>query len=203
MTELSKQIQELRNAGKTYNQIVAILGCSKSSVCYHCDNTQKQKTQNRTKLYRSQPKHDKIIRIVYPKLASKIYHFQNHSFNRRKHYYFKNNIITIHRALKCKYFQFMRNNLMKPPFKQQQLLDKIGPNPICYLTGLPIDLTKPSTYQFDHIIPASKNGDSSLDNLGICAKQANTAKSDMTPDEFINLCKLVLQHNGYNIKKIT
>ena len=41
-----------------------------------------------------------------------------------------------------------------------------------------------------------KRGDNSLNNLGICTKQANIMKSDMTPDELINLCKLILNNKA-------
>ena len=47
----------------------------------------------------------------------------------------------------------------------------------------------------------SRGGSSELDNLGICTKKANQMKSDMTPDELISMCKLILIHHGYTINK--
>lgn len=41
------KILELREKGKTYNEIVAILGCSKGTVSYHCGNGQKAKAKSR------------------------------------------------------------------------------------------------------------------------------------------------------------
>ena len=38
--------------------------------------------------------------------------------------------------------------------------------------------------------------------MGLACKEANMAKSDMTVDEFFNLCKEVLEHNGYKVNKI-
>lgn len=89
----------------------------------------------------------------------------------------------------------------KCDFTIQDLLDKFGPNPICYLTGEPIDLLKPETYQFDHIVSRSKGGDNSLSNLGLASKAANQAKSDLSLDDFKTLCKKVLDHNPSYLKE--
>lgn len=79
-------------------------------------------------------------------------------------------------------------------FTIQELLNKIGPNPQCYLTGEAIDLTKPETYSLDHIIPRSKGGDNSLSNCGLATREVNQAKSDLTPEEFKALCMKVINH---------
>lgn len=54
-----------------------------------------------------------------------------------------------------------------------------GTNVKCYLTGTPIDLTK-DDYCFDHIVPVSKGG---------------------TIEEYLSLCKQVLEHHGYTVSK--
>jgi len=46
---MKEKILELRNEGKSYREIQKILGCSKSTISYHCGNGQKEKTKNRTK----------------------------------------------------------------------------------------------------------------------------------------------------------
>jgi transposase len=46
---LGEQILELYEEGKSYSQIVDELGCSKSTVSYHCGKGQKEKTKNRQK----------------------------------------------------------------------------------------------------------------------------------------------------------
>ena len=84
---------------------------------------------------------------------------------------------------------------VKPSFSVDDVIKKFGEHPTCYLTGEPIDIFKPRTYNFDHKIPRSRGGDNSLDNLGLCTKKANHAKYNMTPDEFINFCKKVVDYN--------
>jgi 5-methylcytosine-specific restriction endonuclease McrA len=86
-------------------------------------------------------------------------------------------------------------------FKPEDVINKYGENTFCYLTGDRIDISKPRTYSFDHKIPRSRGGENTLDNLGICTKIVNTSKTDMTPEEYIELCKKVLEHNGYNVTK--
>ena len=40
-----------------------------------------------------------------------------------------------------------------------------------------------------------------LSNLGITIPSVNYAKNDLTIDEFISLCKSVLEYNGYTVNK--
>ncbi len=89
-----------------------------------------------------------------------------------------------------------------PLLKQADVEKKIGTNPICYLTGEPIDLQDMPRYSLDHIIPLSRGGESTLENMGLALKEANQAKSDLTKEEFLALCVKVLQHNGYKVEKI-
>jgi len=84
------------------------------------------------------------------------------------------------------------NNVSKN-FSVKDVIKKIGPNPRCYLTGKKIDINKPDTYHFDHIIPTSKGGTNDLDNLGICTKQANYAKNDLSIKELYKLCEAILK----------
>lgn len=87
-------------------------------------------------------------------------------------------------------------------FGYKDVLKKYNDSTIvtCYLTGDVIDLTK-DNFAFDHIIPLSKGGTSTLDNLGITTYEANAAKSDKTEEEFVELCKKVLIHHGYKVEK--
>jgi 5-methylcytosine-specific restriction endonuclease McrA len=103
--------------------------------------------------------------------------------------------------IECFTYKKSKEQYMKPLFTVEDVIQKFGENTICYLTGDQIDINKPRTYAFDHVIPRSRGGNNDLDNLGICTKAVNQAKSDMTPDEFMNLCKKVLEYNGYTVTK--
>lgn len=81
------------------------------------------------------------------------------------------------------------------PFTLNELKLKIGTNPKCYLTGEPIDLSNPTEYSLDHIIPISRGGKSTLDNLAIVKSDINQAKYNLIPEEFIALCQRVLKNN--------
>jgi hypothetical protein len=50
---MKDEILALRGQGKSYNEIVAILGCAKSTIAYHCGEGQKEKNQARVRDRRS------------------------------------------------------------------------------------------------------------------------------------------------------
>jgi CRISPR/Cas system Type II protein with McrA/HNH and RuvC-like nuclease domain len=86
-------------------------------------------------------------------------------------------------------------------FNSKKLTEYLSKIDKCYLSGRPIDIKNYSTYEFDHIYPRILGGDSSFDNLGVARPEANRAKSDMTVEEFIELCKDVLENFGYTVTK--
>lgn len=179
---MKEQILKLRNEGKSYNEIVNLLGCSKATVAYHCGKGQKEKTRARAKKRRS----DLVI-------TRKVDNFQ------------------YDRKIKDKAEDFQRERILVKGvsklgertinFRWHDVINKFGWETTCYLTGRSINIREPKTYHFDHIIPVSKGGDSSLDNLGIACKEANMAKNNLMVDEFIDLCKEVLEYNGYTVSK--
>lgn len=85
--------------------------------------------------------------------------------------------------------------------KLEDALNKFGENPKCYLTGESIDIYDLSSYSLDHIIPLCQGGQSTLENMGLCKKQANTSKNGMTPEQFYAFCIKVLEAQGYKITK--
>jgi CRISPR/Cas system Type II protein with McrA/HNH and RuvC-like nuclease domain len=163
--ELKEKILKLRGDGKSYKQIEKELGCSRSTISYHCGEGQKEKTYKRRR---------KQVEM-YPWLYK-----QEHFIQR-----YKNKNVTYN----SKYFD------------REKLHEYLESIDSCYLTGRKVDTSNIRSYEFDHIVPISRGGDSTFENLGIVTPEANRAKSDMTVDEFIQLCKDVLENFGYKVTK--
>lgn len=169
---MKEKIIYLRNQGKTYTEISKKIGCSKSTVSYYCGTDQKKKTRDRVRRYRgSKP----FLRKI-ESYRSKCRDFQNHKNLRKK-------------------------GLVDFNFGIKEVEELLGDIPRCYLTGDVIDIQDSKSFHFDHIVPVSKGGLSTLDNLGITTKEANQAKSDLSVEDFLILCKKVLIYNGYKISK--
>lgn len=181
---LGSKILKLREQGKSYKQIKDKLGCSKGTISYHCGKGQKLKNLQRKRKYKENG--DKIV-------VSRVYDFQ------------------CDRRIRDKSKDFQRKRCLENgqskrkrtiTFNWQDVIEKFGWETHCYLTGRPINIKSSKEYHFDHIIPVSKGGSNNLDNLGIACREANRAKDVLSVEEFINLCKEVLEHNGYKIKKL-
>lgn len=170
---MKESILELRKLGKTYKEIHEILGCSKSTISYHLNEFSKEKVKNRNI--------NNENRIIVKKISQ-----------------FKTN--TVRLATQGFGRSTNRRNKSSVTFSYKAVIDLYGVDTICYLTGRPINLLN-DKYHFDHKIPLSKGGSNDLENLGITCREANLAKSDLTFDEFIELCKEVLFYNGYKIEK--
>lgn len=76
----------------------------------------------------------------------------------------------------------------------ENLKQKFGTFPKCYISGVPINLDNPEEYSLDHIIPLSKGGKMSLENCGLTTTKANMVKSDLSYDELICFCKTIISH---------
>ena len=176
---IKHKILELSKNGVNFYQISKILHCSIGTVSYHLIPGNKEKAKFRQIKYREQsPIHLKI-----------------ETFNK------PNDIIIfkIRRLIKSKIRTFDKKEDML--FNEQDLLAKIGDNPICYLTGTPINLLDSKSYQLDHIIPKSKGGDNSLENCGLAISEANRSKCDLLIEEYLILCEKVLIYNGYVVQR--
>lgn len=175
---MEKEISKLRKEGKTYREITKILNCSIGLVSYYCGLNQKEKWLNRQRNTRNKEP-----------LVKKANHFK---YGRKRNLYFK-------------YKDFQRGNeksrKIENSFTTQDVKNKIGDNPICYLTGRKINLAEPKAYNLDHFIPVAKGGTNSIENLRISCKEANMAKSDLFLEEFLLLCKEVLEFNGFKVTK--
>jgi predicted transcriptional regulator len=183
---MKERILALRKLGKSYNKIVKTLGCSKSMVCYYCGENQKEKTVARTKCKRASQ---------HP-YVKKLEHFIETSKSHKCSPVSK----TIKQMLHGKIRTFHTDGReCKMTFTVKDVINKFGERPKCYLTGRNVEIEKPRTYHFDHILPRSRGGTNTLENLGICTREANQAKCDLTVPEFIQLCRDVLEHHGYKV----
>lgn len=169
------KILQLRSEGKTYREISSILGCSKSVISYHCGNgNEKVRLQklNKTK----SNKLSKKVSGFKCRTARKIFRGKVKTFKRRS----------------PKGRSHTKVNNISVNFSTKDVLDKIGKNPICYITGRKINLSKSETYHFDHIIPTSKGGSNDLSNLGVCIVDANYAKGNLSLPKLHDLCEEIL-----------
>ena len=179
---LKQKILEFREQGYSYNKIAKELDCAKSTVCYHLGEDQKEK--RRIRLHRH--------RKLSPLNAKRSRFLED---NKRRH---SDSVVSketnIRKIIKMKRDNFARNKNGDNDymFSIDELIEHIGDNPKCYLTGKKIDLSDSSSYSLDHIIPRSKGGDSSLENCALACREANQAKSDLNLEEFIDLCQAVV-----------
>jgi len=177
---MKDQILKLRSEGKSYREIQKAIGCSKGTISYHCGDGQKEKHRLRVRKRRGN-----ILLAKMERFKEKGVYSKYRDYKRRIGAGKKNALKSTHGK----------------EFTLTSLVNKIGNNPKCYLTARIIDLSKPSTFSFDHILPAKIKIDNTLKNLGLSCKDANMAKSDMTLDNFVQLCKEVCENFGYVVKK--
>lgn len=185
----------LRNQNKSYNQIAKILGCSKALVRYYCGIDQKNKHLIRQrKLRKNNPLKSKLETFTHSIKKNR----KKYNISTNKEYIIKRKLLDFNRRTKTKQY-LKKDNMANITIEQVQ--DKLGDNPKCYLTGRPIDINNSRSYNFDHIIPISKDGENTIENLGICIKEANTAKSNLLLEDFLKLCEDILANYGYTVIK--
>lgn len=168
---LENQILILRKEGKSYNEIKKIIGCTKSLVCYYCGEDQKNKNTLRRK---------KNNKKLFTKISHRVDTFRGRTS--------RNDL------------SFNKKYIGRDS-QSNDFVNKIINNPICYLTGKQINLEETKSYCLDHIVPYSISQNNSIENMGICTVEVNKAKSDLTIKELLNLCKNILEYNGYEVNK--
>lgn len=167
---------KLRAEGKTYKEIMEVVPRTISMISYYCSEKTKSTALKQQRLRRKgliNPKPKTTSKFKLPTfLLNKIYDFRNGNGKSKKKF-----------------------NQIKGNFSIDDFYNKFGQRTKCYLTGRDIDLFCQGTYEFDHIIPRSKQGTNNLDNLGILCKEANYAKSNLSVPEFLTLCQEIIKFN--------
>jgi len=177
--EMKEEILKLRQEGKSYNEIKGILGCSLGTIAFHCGKGQKEKYYNRNKAWRD----ENPLKMKFRKMD-----YRSKTAIRKKVGDFK-------RRTKFGEKRLVDSDICS--YKElEELFEK---NPNCYLTGEPLEINNPSSYHLDHFIPMAKGGSNNIENLRFCTKEANQAKNDLLFDEFLELCRKVLIHNGFDV----
>lgn len=101
-------------------------------------------------------------------------------------------------ALKEKVDRFKKRAPYTIEYNYLDVIKHFGPNPICYLTGLPVDYNNSKTYQLDHFIPVTKQGTSDLDNMRLAHPMANEMKRDYDFEKFLEICRLITEKHTKN-----
>lgn len=193
-TKLGKQICELRKQGLSEKSISKILKCSRSSVSYYCNPKGKE-----NKRYYENNVADQYIK----NLSKRVTRFKSRTMRNKFRFKCKN----CNDSFRSRVSNFVGNweyfNKMKvnKRFGYKEVLEHIGGwQTKCYLTGRQLDLKK-DDYEFDHIVPISKGGSCELDNLGVTCRDANQSKNNLSLEEYLQLCKEVLENFGYTVEK--
>lgn len=177
---MKENILKLREEGKSYSQIQSLLHCSKATISYYCGVGQKEKNTNRLKKRRASNK-----------LITKI-----ESFQTRTQKSLKQGIRKFQKRTK----DFKVDKNLPTTFTISDVLKKFGQTTNCYLSGEKIDIINDNNYHFDHIVPVSRGGSNTLDNLGILFNVVNKMKSNLNVEEFLQWNKKILENNGYEVR---
>jgi len=184
------EILRRRSLGHSYRQIQKETGYSKGTISYYCGQGVKERQQYRQRHYKKN-RHPLIGKIQRFK---ELYKQPVCSNVKSSSQALANTKISNFRKIKGEGDVIMRD--INTKFTLQDIIDKYGTHPRCYLTGEQVDLNNAMTYQLDHIVPRSKGGKGTLDNLGITTPRANSMKGDMLVDEYTEECIKHLKHKG-------
>lgn len=106
-----------------------------------------------------------------------------------------------YRVMIGKLDRFQSHTVVVQSYNYKDVISKFGPNPICYLTGLPLDYFDSKSYQLDHFVSRSTGGSSELDNLRLSCPIANTMKNGYDISVLIRYCHLIAKTHPLSQKQ--
>lgn len=89
--------------------------------------------------------------------------------------------------------RFLGSNFNKDSI--QEFFKRFGRIPVCPLTGKKININLNHLYSLDHIIPLSKGGPRTFDNMQVTLRVVNEMKGGQDLESFIQLCHLIAKTN--------
>ena len=107
---------------------------------------------------------------------------------KQKNHYYRHPFIRIAKAIKKGDKTSLLNKFDIWKIAKRQRL-------ICALTGRKLTYDNMSP---DHIIPLSKNGTSTIENIRLVIKEVNLCRQTLTDDEFVKICMDVVKYNTKN-----
>ena len=163
----SDLIRALHKCGASQKQIMNFFNIAQSTTSYHVNKSSKRKALDFPKR-----RGNKSLTYILGK--------KMHSFKRKKRR--GGTIGNFKKDYRVEdVIKKFNININKPYFK-------------CCLTGRTINLMKPSSYHFDHILPKSRGGTNDLYNLQIVTKEANLCKDRLDQASFLLLCNDVIEN---------
>ena len=74
-------------------------------------------------------------------------------------------------------------------YQEKKIIDNFKNNnkKVCIYCGKKLELNNTTC---DHLVPISRGGKTTIENLGLCDEHCNVEKSDMTPEEYITYLEL-------------
>jgi hypothetical protein len=188
---MKEEILKLRLEGKSYREIEKILGCAKSTIAYHC--SERQKILSKARSIKKRESEHPLVRKIENFKARRALKTKTEKFQCR---------VSINNPRKIIGKSHCSMKDIDIQFKSKDVINKFGDSPICALSGRIINWEDSSSYVLDHILPVERGGDNSLENLQLLNPQVNTAKSNLTDEEFLQLCKEILKFQGYKVEKL-
>jgi 5-methylcytosine-specific restriction endonuclease McrA len=189
---LKEKILKLKKEGLSQSEIALQLGCAKSTVCWHF-NPEKQLKKSQQRKKKIAPHMVKWQRNIsrFSTAKTKIEQkteIKDLTFSEARAK-FRNRLKDYAKKHKSDTERTKMVNIKKVIDKYN--ITEENTKIVCRYTGDILDWKRPEECQVDHIIPRSRGGENTLENLQIISKKANQAKGDMTHEEFIEFIKLV------------